>query len=107
MKHQRLTLWLLVATLTLGLSAQPSLAAVLADFGYGKMTVNGKAAKGHTPDFANPYVMVVRRTSSSPPEIDRIDRAQVERIVERSREVMSNFQRLFPGVMQFEPFSAT
>jgi hypothetical protein len=58
------------------------------------------------PEGTGSYILIVERGSIFPPEIDRLDRARLETIANRSRDAMTNFLRLLPGARQFEPHSA-
>jgi hypothetical protein len=51
------------------------------------------------------YVLVVRHKTGFPPGMDKLDRARLEDIAERSRAAMAEFLRLLPGARQVEPHS--
>lgn len=58
------------------------------------------------PQGTNSYVLVVRHKTGFPPDMDKLDRARLEAIAERSRWAMAEFLRLFPGARQFEGHSS-
>ena len=64
----------------------------------------------HNPiasDGTSSYILLVQRTSTFPPDIDRLDSSWLQAMAERSLRARDTFLHLLPGARQFEPSSAT